>query len=113
MLNEAPNGTFLMQYSCDCTLIRTRKHFTAKCGGKQTRGSRMVGSEFFVQQVFITKAGYGNECEELWVLRDPAALEYGKGFRALLGVAREFLRGPWAGGSQGELQLLARFTTVG
>eukprot|EP00971_Amphidinium_carterae_P264310 5243162-Amphidinium_carterae.1 len=99
MLEEGPNATVLMQYSCDCTPSRTRKHFTAKAGGMQTKGSRVVGSELFVQQIFITKAGYGKEREKLLVFQDPAVLEHGKGFQAMLAVTHEFLQGAWAVGS--------------
>eukprot|EP00971_Amphidinium_carterae_P288917 5736670-Amphidinium_carterae.1 len=74
----------------------------------QTRGSRVVGSELFVQQVFITKAGYGKERERLLVFRDPVVLEHGKGFQAMLAVTQEFLQGALAVGSTGGITIVSQ-----
>ena len=106
VLNENPHSTNLIQYSCDCTRLKVRKHMSV-AGPHQstTRASVKETAEYFVQEIFLTSAVGQQPWQDRLVFREPLPLDYSKTMPSLAACAQKFLKGRWCTGSAGGITI--------
>eukprot|EP00971_Amphidinium_carterae_P340691 6479140-Amphidinium_carterae.2 len=89
-LSTHASSPVLLQYSCDCTRSKVRKHVSAQSTKVMKRSSVSSAAEFFVQQVFVT-IHTGSELVQKLVFAEPRELQFGKTMRALAAVSGSFI----------------------
>ena len=104
-LEENPMSTNLIQYSADCTPLRTRKHYTIVGPTGSSRASVKETTEYFVQQVFITSVCGQQAPVDRLILREPMPLTSGKTMAALASCMQKFLQGSWCTGTTGGITI--------
>eukprot|EP00971_Amphidinium_carterae_P128173 2539078-Amphidinium_carterae.1 len=67
----------LVQYSCDCTPLKLRKHYGVKSASFAGEGHGQSLEELFVQQIFLSFSG-SSKNRPCIVLREPISLAHGK-----------------------------------
>ena len=90
LLDGHPGCPCLVQYSCDCTPVRTKQTTTVGQHQAQIKRRKISGhqtQEFLVQQVFVTICSAPGDLHHSVLLADPLALRHGKSMPALLAVA--------------------------
>ena len=78
----------LLQYSCNCTRLRTTSSWVAPGLGKTLRRRGVTGKEWMVQQLFVSLWQGPETLQHILLHRDPMHLRHGKTMRALLAVCR-------------------------
>ena len=99
VLSNNSHSTNLIQYSCDCTPLKVRKHYSITGPHQTSRASVKETAEFFVQQIFLTTAVGAHPWQDRLVFREPLQLNYGKSMPSLVACAQKFLKGTWSVGT--------------
>ena len=95
LLEECPTAPCLVQYSADCTPIRTRSYYGAGKGKPSLSHSSVVTvQEYLVQLCFISVLA-GETLRQKIIFRDPISLEHGKTMPSLLSCAMKFIPSQW------------------
>ena len=101
MLDNFPISPCLLQYSADCTPVRTRSHYSAGKGlTSLSHASVATTQEYLVQLCFLTVL-CGDTVRQKIVFRDPICLQHGKTMPALFGCAQKFIPSQWLQGREG------------
>ena len=97
-LNQNPESVNLLQYSCDCTPLRVRKHYSVEGPCGSSRASSQETTDYFVQQV-LTSVTAQQSWQDRLIYREPIPLKFGKTMASLAACTSQFLKGQWCVGT--------------
>ena len=90
LLEDHPNAPLLLQFSTDCTLIKTREYYSYATVTGKSKSSTTVAKEFLVMQVFLTMMGGPDGLTQRVIFPEPLELTHGKTMPALLACSNKF-----------------------
>ena len=91
LIEEHPSAPVLLQFSTDCTPIKTRQYYSHDSLAGKKRASAATRTELIVMQLFASMdTGSPTNLERL-VFPDPLKLEHGKTMTALTACCQKFL----------------------
>ena len=90
LLEDHPNSPVLLQFSTDCTLIKTRQYYSYETVSGKSKSSSTASKEFLVMQIFLTMLGGPDQLIQRVVFPDPLELTNGKTMPALLACSDKF-----------------------
>ena len=86
LLSRSVGGSVLLQFSLDCTPVKSRKGVSHTHHGRVVKKSGKSVSEYLVQQVFVS-ATTATGLEHAVLFREPIVLKHGKAMSSLLACA--------------------------